>query len=435
MDSQRNMRTLITALWMAGHFLASGANVYADDADAIISTVAGTGAYTFFGDGGQAVEAGVLPRSVAFDVNGNMYITDANHHQIRKVDTSGIITTVAGVGGYRGYSGDGGQATLAKLNYPCGIAVDSRGNIIFADAFNYRIRKIDSTSGIITTVAGTGISGYSGDGGPATAAKICCALDIAVDRSDCIYVANYFSHRIRKIDAAGIITTVAGTGASGFGGDGGQATNAALSYPNALTADSSGNVYFIDSNNYRIRKITAEGVIATVAGNGLEGFAGDNGPATDASIGYANGIAADAAGAFYFSDALRVRKVSDAGIMSTVAGTGEAGFSGDGGPAVEAMLSETVLGVAIDTAGLNLYIADTGNCRVRKIMDSGSPAPLAMVAVDTDNDGVPDDADNCPAAANPLQLDADGDGAGDVCDPAPGCGGCGQPECEPASAQ
>jgi len=335
----------------------------------IIETVAGNGTRGFSGDGGPATDAMIEhPKGVALDSAGNLFISDSSHHCIRKVDPSGIITTVAGNGTW-GFSGDGGPATDAMLDNPYGVALDSAGNLFIADRFNGRIRKVDP-SGIITTVAGNGTRGFSGDSGPATDAMIYPA-DVAVDNAGNLFIADSDNYRIRKVDPSGIITTVAGNGTWGFSGDGGPATDAMISYAMDVAMDSTGNLFITDYNNNRIRKVDLSGIITTVAGNGTRGFNGDGGPATDAMLRDPNTVALDSGGNLFIADYYnhRIRKVDPSGIITTVAGNGTGGFSGDSGPATYAML-ETPSEVAVDSAG-NLFIADYRNFRIRKV---GTPS-------------------------------------------------------------
>ncbi|MDL1963726.1 MAG: hypothetical protein LWW98_05190, partial [Deltaproteobacteria bacterium] len=338
----------------------------------IIETVAGDETWGYSGDGGPAAQAKLYyPHGVAVDASGSIYIADARNHRIRKVDTSGIITTVAGNGTW-GYSGDGGPAAQAKLRYPSGVAVDASGNIYIADTYNNRIRKVD-TSGIITTVAGNGTWGYSGDGGPAAQAKLRYPCSMAVDASGNIYIAEryynseeLYSYRIRKVDTSGIITTVAGDGTRGYSGDGGPAAQAKLNYSFGVAVDASGNLYIADTRNHCIRKVDTSGIITTVAGDGTWGYSGDGGPAAQAKLCSPYGVAVDASGNLYIADSYScIRKVDTSGIITTVAGDGTWGYSGDGGPAAQAKLHWTY-GVAVDASG-NLYIADSYNHRIRKI--------------------------------------------------------------------
>jgi len=216
---------------------------------------------------------------------------------------TGIITTVAG-NGSMGYSGDNGAATSASLNKPYGVAVDSAGNIYIADLFNFVIRKVAAGTGMITTVAGNGTSGYSGDNGAATSARLSGPTGVAVDSIGNMYIADSVSNRIRKVAAGtGIITTVAGNGTSGYSGDNGAATSASLSYPNGVAVDSAGNIFIANMGNNRIRKVaTGTGIITTVAGNGTEGYSGDNSSATSTALNQPHGVAVDSAGNIYIAD-------------------------------------------------------------------------------------------------------------------------------------
>ena len=310
------------------------------------------------------------PQSVALDGAGNLYIADTGNNRIHKVDSSGNISTVAGTG-TAGFSGDSSAATAALLNTPADVAPDGAGNLYITDRGNERIRKVDS-AGVISTVAGSGTAGFSGDGGAATAAQLNEPYGVAVDSSGNLYIAEWNNNRIRKVNSAGVISTVAGTGTAGFSGDGGAATAAQLSNPQDVALDAAGNLYIADVNNNRIRKVNSAGVISTVAGTGTAGFSGDGGAATSAQLHWPRGVALDGAGNLYIADNNnhRIRKVDSSGSISTVAGTGTAGYSGDGGAATSAQLSNP-RGVALDGAG-NLYIADTSNNRIRKV---GPPPP------------------------------------------------------------
>jgi hypothetical protein len=331
-----------------------------------ITTIAGTGVAGFSGDGGAATAGRIYdPHDMCMDGGGNIYFADWSNNRVRKISASGIITTIAGTGGF-GFAGDGGPATAALLNRPYGITVDHSGNVYFSDEFNHRIRKI-SAAGTISTVAGTGITGYSGDGGMATAAQIWVPLYMGVDVADNIYFADNQNHRIRKVTPAGIISTVAGSGLAGYMGDGGPATAARLNFPGDMVFDPAGNMYFCDGINHCVRKVNPSGIISTIAGIGLAGFTGDGGPATAARLNEAQCVALDNAGNIYVSDYQnnRIRKINTSGIISTVVGTGLPLYNGDGIPATTANIDHPV-GVWVDAAN-TLYLADQYNQRIRKL--------------------------------------------------------------------
>jgi uncharacterized protein (TIGR03437 family) len=452
----------------------------------VITTVAGNGTQGFSGDNGPAANAQLYgPEDVTVDSAGNLYITDFGNSRIRKV-SNGVITTVAGSGatgfGNGGFSGDNGPATNAQLNGPGGVAVDSAGNLYIADGGNSRIRKV--SNGVITTVAGNGTRGYSGDNGPATSAQLAGPVAVAADPAGNVYIADGLNDGIRiltpvspctysaspttlqapalggyltvsiqtgascpwavsglpgwitvssassgtgsasvtlvvapnsgtalsaTILVAGVsvtiteaaagsalgqtytIYTVAGNGVGGYSGDNGPATSAQLYHPVGVAVDSGGNLYVADYNNSRIRKVS-NGVITTVAGNGTVGYSGDNGPATSAQLSSPQGVAVDSAGNLYIADVgnNRVRKVSN-GVITTVAGTGPAypggGFGGDGGPATSAQLYWPV-GVAVDSAG-NLYIADLNNERIRRVSKGVITTVAGSATLDYSGDNGP----------------------------------------------
>ena len=341
----------------------------------IITTVAGGGA----GDGGFASQASFeFPAGVFVDGAGHLYIADSGNHRIRRIDAvTGIVTIVAGMG-QAGFSGDGGPATQAGLSFPRGVSVDGSGHLYIADHDNNRIRRVDAVTGVITTVAGTGQEGVSGDGGPATQARLAGPQGVSVDGAGTLYIADSYNHRIRRVDATtGIITTVAGD----FLGDGGPAIQAYLRSPN-LSVDGAGNLYIGDVGNNRIRRVDGvTGIITTVAGTGEDGFSGDGGPATQARLSRPS-VFVDGSGHLYITGNNRIRRVdATTGIITTLAGTGSSdwgngGFSGDGGPATQARLFEPS-GVFVDGAG-HLYFADMFNSRVRRV--DGATGIITTVA-------------------------------------------------------
>ena len=340
-----------------------------------IETVAGMGVSGVSGDGGAATTAKLnSPGTSAVDAAGNLYIADKMNNRIRKVDASGIITEICG-GVTGGFSGDGGVATAAQVSQPLSVAVDGAGNLYIADYGNSRIRKIN-TSGIISTVAGT-TAGFSGDGSAATLAQLSSPTDVAVDGSGNLYICDYGNHKIRKVTSSGIISTIAGT-TGGFTGDGGPATAAKLNAPNGVAADGSGNVYIADLRNNRIRKVDAAGTITTIAGSTSSGYSGDGGAATAAGMNSPAFLTVDVAGNVFFSDMgnFVIRRISVAGDIETVAGTGGGGYSGDGGPATAATMSSPT-GVTFD-ANNNLFITVQGNHVVRKV--STGAIPLSGIA-------------------------------------------------------
>jgi uncharacterized protein (TIGR03437 family) len=339
-------------------FIAGPVSIRKVSSSGIITSVAGDGWGFFSGDGGPATSAQVyLPRALAADRAGNLFIADENNSRVRKVSPSGIITTVAG-NGQPGYSGDGGPAIAAQVGYPYGVAVDGAGNLFIATG--NVVRKV-SPDGLIATVAGGGAAGLS-EGGPAINAQLGIS-GLAADTAGNLYIADSASLRIRKVSPKGIITTVAGNGIQGFSGDGGPALQAQFDYPSAVAADASGNLFIVDYNNHRVREVSSGGGITTVAGNGMSGSVGDGGPATNAELN-PNGVAVDAAGNLLIAGGNLVRKVSSSGIITTVAGGGISNdypgcFSGDGGPANLATLVYPIA-VAFDSAG-DIYVAASGD--------------------------------------------------------------------------
>ena len=391
----------------------------------VVTTTAGG----YFGDGGSPLAAALAyPRFVVQDSSGNIYISDANHHRIRKV-SHGVITTFAGTG-ISGFSGDGGLAKNAQLSYPVGLVFDSAGNMIIADAGNNRVRMIDTT-GTITTIAGTGMAGFSGDGGPALLAQFNNPLGLALDTAGNLYLTDLYNERVRKIDTSGTITTVAGNGTAGYNGDNIPATSASLNLPRGIVLDSSGNLYIADTVNFRVRKVDTSGIISTFAGDGIQGFSGDGGPAIDANVGrprdvilrgnqllisnggqghmryvgFTSGIINSLAGSFIGYDGdghaplasqfnaptgmlllksgsllvadelnARVRTITSS-IVTTFAG----GYIGDNQRATQAAFVEAE-NLAFDLFG-NYYVADAGGNRIRKVDPTGRITTVAGTGV------------------------------------------------------
>lgn len=417
--------------------IAEAVRVRRIDVSGIISTLAGDGVHGFDGDGGPATKASLAtPDAVAFDAAGRVVIADTQNNRVRTVSRSGIISTTVGGGTGPGL-GDGGPASQATLHAPEALAFGADGSVVIADYWNGRLRKVDragvimtaagtgedwfhadhqpattatlkspsdvavdgvgtvyvvdsnadrvlaiDAAGIITTIAGTGEAGFTGDSGPASAAELNNPQGVAVDALGNLYIADTGNSRIRRVDRRGLITTFAGTGEHGFSGDGGPATAAALDGPYGLDVDAAGNVFVADSGNFRIRRIDPTGTITTVAGDGYPGFAGDGGPAVRAALAYVTDVAVDDAGRLYISDTNnnRIRLVDRRGVIITIAGTGQFGFSGDGGPGANAALNGPT-SVAVDPAGA-VYVADVGNHRIRRIDPSGRISTFAGTGED-----------------------------------------------------
>ena len=314
------------------------------------------------------------PHDVAVGAAGNIYIADRGNNCIRRMDSSRIITAVAGTcsdGG--GFGGDDGPSVAARLSLPSGVAVAGPGTLYIADTENQRIRRVDA-SGTITTVAGSGEYGYSGDNGPATQAQFKRPEGLAVDSAGNLYIADRENNRIRRVDPSGNITSVAGAGQPGFKGDGGPATEAHLDNPSDVAADSAGSLFVADRGNNRIRRVDPSGKITTIAGTGAGGHSGDGGPAAAADLNDPIGVAVDSLGNLYIANWNRIRRVDLSGTITTIAGIGERGHSGDGGPANLARLNAPS-DMAVDGHG-NIYIADSGNNRIRLLTPSSPPITL-----------------------------------------------------------
>jgi uncharacterized protein (TIGR03437 family) len=426
--------------------LACGRAGRAADATAYsIETVAGSAP----ADGVPAIAAQIGDiQGVAADRFGNLYLSDTSNHRVRKVDTAGLIHTIAGTG-VAGWNGDGGLATGAQLNLPYGVAVDAAGNVYVADLGNNRVRRI-GPDGVIRTWVGNGGAGSEGDGGPATAAQLHTPRNLAVDAAGNLYISEFEGHRVRQVSPDGRISTVAGTGTAGYRGDGGPGPSAQLSSPAGLAVDRTGALYIADSQNEVIRKLSPGGAIgtvlgatagvtlltpiavavdsaftvyvadgsgqvrswsatgqwSTVAGTGVSGFAGDGGLAAAATLTAPHDLAVDASGILFIADGVRLREVNASQRILTVAGDGYVHPTGDGGPATAAELYQPSA-VALDWSG-NLWIADTGTQRVRMVAAGGSIRTVAGTGTAGYNgDGI---AAAVAQLNNPMGLAADASG-------------------------
>jgi sugar lactone lactonase YvrE len=383
--STHPIRLLLVLVALCGTI--TGADAQNPTAPGTIVTVAGTGSAGFSADGVRALEARLdSPAGLALDARGTLYFADTFNYRVRKINPDGTLATVAGGNG-PGFSGDGGAARAAKLSDPTFMTVDGAGNLLFSDVGNHRVRNV-APDGTISTVAGTGTGGYKGDGGPATQARLNGPAGLAVDAEGNRFIAELFNQRVRKIDPAGVITTVAGGGTKKAGeADGGPATEARLGRVADVAVDTAGNLYLVDYDNHQVRKVDRQGKISTVAGTGLPGFSGDGGPATQARLTRPLQVAVDSAGNLFIADwgNYRVRKVAPDGTISTIAGNGTRRYTGDGGQATATGLrgpSELV----IDADG-NLYLANSAvyledgltdtNERILKIFGVAAPGLLA----------------------------------------------------------
>ncbi len=353
----------------------------------IITTIAGSGAYglgttgSFGGDYSQATDAKLsVPVGVTTDTHGNIYVADYGNGRVRKIDTTGVITTIGGTG-VAGYNGDGIPATNSELSASFYYLYFNNNVLYIPDFSNSRIRIIDS-AGIMNTLSGDGNCGNSGNGGSASSAEVCAPAGIKLDRQGHLFLADG-GGVIRKIDTNGIITCIAGKelGTFGYSGDGDSADSALFKVSVDLAIDLKGNIYISDLGNNKIRRIDTNGIITTFAGSDTAGgYMGDNGPSTAALLRGPEGIITDDIGNVFFSDCgnFVVRKIDTAGIITTIVGNGIEGFSGDNGPATAAKLDKPA-GLAFDKKG-NLYIADWWNNRIRKVSNVGTMTGVAEIS-------------------------------------------------------
>jgi uncharacterized protein (TIGR03437 family) len=349
------------------------------DAAGLIHSVAGDGYMRSVGDGLPAALA-ILhqPAAVALDSAGNLYIADAGTQRVRQVQANGTMTTLAGTGS-AGVGTEAAAASGSPLNNPTGVTVDGFGNVLIADTYNHRIRQVAGDRKI-RTIAGTGSSGSGPDGGLPLATPLRAPRGTCLDRAGNLYLVDTGNHRILRVPSGGgAVRTVAGNGSGGNGGNGGPANLAQLNQPFACALDSYGNLYIADTFNHQVRRVSPTGTISTIAG-GDAGFSGDEGPATDARLNLPIGIAVDDSGDIYVSDSgnHRIRLVTPDGVIHTIAGTGTAGYGGDGGPALTAPIN-TPGGVFLDGAGA-LYFADSGNDRIRCLVPESvlPPDPIQL---------------------------------------------------------
>jgi plastocyanin/sugar lactone lactonase YvrE len=354
--------------------------VRAVNEDERVTAFAGSGPCGASGDGGVAANAGLSPWGLAFGQQGDLYIADVFNCRVRKVDSEGVITTVAG-NGTCGFRGDGGPATEASLFFPRDVAAASDGTLYIADTENCRVRRVQPVTGVIQTVVGGGACAPNGQDGPATAAGL-RPWSLAFDAEGSLLLADRDACRLLRVDPEDNITTVAGTGRCAFSGDGGPARAAALNSPSDIAVGADGDIYVADTGSCRVRRIGGSGVISTVAGNGVCAPGGDGGPATSAGVWHAVGLVGAKDGSWFFSepDTCRVRRVDTRGVVTTYAGTGVCGHSGDGGPARRAQLDGVLGGIALASDG-TLYVAEGSACRLRRIDAQGMMSTLAGTGV------------------------------------------------------
>jgi len=362
-------------------YIADGPRVRKVDSKGNIQTVAGDGYLHAVGDGSAATSAVLVqPSSVGLDSGGNLYIADPGTERVRLVSPSGTIVTLAGTG-TAGVGTDQVAASSSPLNAPMGVAVDASGNVLIADTNNHRVRKVGVTR-VIANLVGTGAAGIGPDLQAPLSTPLHGPKGVCVDRSGTVYVVDTSNHRVLRVPPTGLAETLAGSGSSGSGGDGGQAKLAQLNQPSACSVDSFGNVFVADTLNHRIRKVTPPGVITTVAGTGDPGSTGDEGPATSARLQAPCGVAVTDSGDIFIADTgnHRIRQITPDGVIHTIAGQGSAGWSGDGGSALTALLNAPQ-GLVLDGSGA-IYLADTGNNRVRRlVVDSGAPISPSGVVI------------------------------------------------------
>ncbi len=368
------LSALVTALLAASTVGAAPSSV------PNISTIAGTGTSGNTGDGGHATEAQIdEPRSLSALAGGGFVWAEPYSNRVRLVQPDGVTRTLAGTGS-AGYSGDNGPATTAQLDFAHGAARLNDSSYVIADTLNSVIRKV-ATNGTITTIVGNGSPGFGGDGGPAVNAQINNPRGIAAMPDGGFVFPDSNNHRVRRVWPDGTITTIAGTGVQGFSGDGGQATLAKLSIPFSAVPTASGGFLIVDVGNQRVRKVAPDGTITTVAGNGTNGYSGDGGPATSASLSDPHAVVARSDGSFLIADTsnLRVRQIATDGTITTFAGNGTLGSGGDGGPAAAASLSYPK-GLDLDASG-NVLIADEQGSRIRFVGTPVAPANAALPIV------------------------------------------------------